>query len=134
MVYGTQSTQRLGSGERAAVVNSYYQAYKKLPKTETEWSDTLKIANGRWPSERNMTAENQAKLEFRKVYLRDAVLTNNKDENAIMVMAYGLLPPSRNLDSEKAAIKTFRYVYGHSPVNALAWNIVRAIAYSGTKR
>lgn len=134
IVYGTQSTQRLGAGERAAVINSYYQAYKKLPNSEAEWSDVIKIANGRWPSERSAAAEAQAKIEFKKVYARNAVMTNNIDENAIMVIAYGLLPLQRNLASEKVAIVTFKWVYGHAPVNALAWNIVRAIAYSGAKR
>ena len=61
-------------------------------------------------------------------------MTNNIDENAIMVIAYGLLPLNRNLNSERVAIVTFRHVYGHNPVNALAWNIVRAIAYSGATR
>jgi hypothetical protein len=51
-----------------------------------------------------------------------------------MVIAYGLLPLQRNLNSEKVAIKTFTAVYRHAPVNALAWNIVRAIAYSGATR
>ncbi len=134
IVYGTQSTHRLGAGERAAVINSYYQAYGKLPNSETEWSDVLKIASGRWPVERSAKAEAQAKMEFKKVYARNAVMTNNIDENAIMVIAYGLLPLQRNLNSEKVAIKTFRWVYGHAPVNALAWNIVRAIAYSGATR
>lgn len=134
VVYGTLSTHRLGAGERAAVINSYYQAYHRLPNSEAEWSDILKIASGRWPVERSVTAENKAKLEFKKVYLRNADMTNNIDENAIMVIAYGLLPLQRNLNSEKVAIKTFRYVYGHDPVNALAWNVVRAIAYSGAKR
>lgn len=134
IVYGTRGTQRLGAGERAGVINSYYQAYKKLPNSEAEWSDVLKIASGRWPSERNAAAETQAKIEFKKVYARNAVMTNNIDENAIMIIAYGLLPLNRNLKSEQTAIKTFRWVYGHAPVNALAWNIVRAIAYSGAKR
>lgn len=134
IVYGTLTTHRLGAGERAAVLNSYYQAYGRLPNSVTEWSDVLKIASGRWPSERSATAEAQAKVEFKKVYKRNAVMTNNIDENAIMVIAYGLLPLNRNLNSEKVAIKTFVYVYGHNPVNALAWNIVRAIAYSGATR
>jgi len=134
IVYGTRTTQRLGAGERAGAINSYYQAYGKLPDSEAEWSDALKIASGRWPSERSATAEAQAKLEFKKVYLRNAVMTNNIDENAIMVIAYGLLPLNRNLNSERVAIVTFRHVYGHNPVNALAWNIVRAIAYSGATR
>jgi hypothetical protein len=132
--YGTKTTKRLGSGERAAVINSYLQAYGRLPNSEAEWSDLLKIASGRWPSERSPKAEAQAKLEFKKVYDREANIKNNIDENAIMVIAYGLLPLKRNLDSEKAGIKSFRYVYRHPPVNALAWNIVRAIAYSGAKR
>jgi hypothetical protein len=132
--YGTPTTQRLGAGERAAVLNSYFQAYSKLPNSEAEWSDVLKIASGRWPTERSAKAEAQAKVEFAKVYKRNAVMTNNIDENAIMVIAYGLLPLNRNLNSERVAIKTFRYVYGHDPVNALAWNIVRAIAYSGATR
>ena len=134
IIYGTATTQRLGAGERAAVINSYYQAYNRLPDTEAEWSDVLKIASGRWPTERSATAENQAKLEFVKVYRRQANLSNNIDQNAIMVIAYGLLPLNRNLNSERVAIKTFEYVYGHAPVNALAWNVVRAIAYSGAKR
>lgn len=134
IVYGTRGTQRLGAGERAAVINSYYQAYGKLPNTEDEWSDVLKIASGRWPSERSAAAEAQAKIEFKKVYARNAVMTNNIDENAIMVIAYGLLPLQRNLNSEKVAIKTFVWVYDHNPVSALAWNIVRAIAYSGARR
>jgi len=134
IVYGTLSTQRLGAGERAAVINSYYKAYGRLPNSEAEWSDVLKIANGRWPSERNAATEAGAKAEFKKVYARNANMSNNIDENAIMVIAYGLLPLQRNLNSEKTAIITFKWVYGHNPVNALAWNIVRAIAYSGAKR
>jgi len=134
IVYGTPSTKRLGAGERAGVINSYFQAYGKLPNSEAEWSDVLKIASGRWPTERNAQAKFLAKFEFKNVYLRAANFQNNIDENAIMVIAYGLLPLNRNLNSEKAAIKTFVYVYGHQPVKALAWNVVRAIAYSGAKR
>lgn len=134
ITYGTKSTQRLGSGERAAVINSYYKAYKKIADSEEEWSDILKIASGRWPKERSSLIEYQASLEFKKVYGRTSNMKNNIDENAIMVMAYGLLPINRNLSSEKSAIKSFEFVYRHKPINALAWNIVRAIAYSGAKR
>lgn len=132
--YGTPGTAKLGAGERAGVVSSYWQAYKKLPRTEAEWSDVLKIASGRWPSETSATAESQAKVEFKKVYGRNAVMTNAHDSNAITIIAYGLRPTTRNTGSEAAAIKSFRYVYAHDPVNPLAWNIVRAIAYSGASR
>ncbi|MFA5392814.1 MAG: hypothetical protein WC306_04020, partial [Candidatus Paceibacterota bacterium] len=125
ITYGTPSTYKIGAGQRAAVINSYYQAYGKLPNSEAEWSDVLKICNGRWPAERNAAAEARAKVEFKKVYARNAVMTNNIDENAIMVIAYGLLPTPRNMNSERVASITFKWVYGHNPVNALAWNIVR---------
>ncbi len=134
IVYGTLSTLRLGAGERAAVINSYYRAYSRLPDSEAEWNDLLKIANGRWPNERNSNIENQAKLEFNRVYGRNPEMTNNIDQNTIMVMAYGLMPRPRNLMSEQTAITTFKWIYEHSPVNALAWNIVRAVAYGGAGR
>ena len=132
--YGTPATKKLGAGERAGVISSYLQAYNKLPQTAAEWSDVLKISLGRWPSELSDSAETQAKSEFKKVYNRAADMSNNKDENAITIIAYGLRPTNRNTDSEKAAIISFRHVYAHDPVNSLAWNIVRAIAYSGTSR
>lgn len=134
IVYGTQITQILGEGERAGVINSYFQAYGKLLDSEEEWADALKIANGRWPSERNSKAESTAKNEFKKIYGRDANVKNNIDENAVMVISYGLLPSQRNLNSEKAAIKAFKWAYNRVPVNALDWSIVRSIAYSGAKR
>ncbi len=134
VAYGTKGTESLGAGERAGVVNSYKSAFSKLPAAESEWKDILAIANGRWPGETSATAESNAKTEFKKVYLKDADMKNAYDNAAVTVMAYGLRPSNRNLNSEKAAIKTFKAIYGHNPVSALAWDIVRAIAYSGAKR
>ena len=56
------------------------------------------------------------------------------DNAAVTVMAYGLRPANRNLNSEKAAIFTFKYIYKKSPATAEEWDVVRAIAYSGAKR
>ncbi|MDD4902603.1 MAG: hypothetical protein PHE24_05730 [Patescibacteria group bacterium] len=134
ITYGTPSTLKLGAGERAGVVNSYFQAFKKMPVAESGWSDILKIANGRWPGETSAVAENQAKVEFKKVYGRNPVMTNTYDSNAVTIISYGLIPAKRNLASEKVAINTFRHYYGYAPSSALAWNVVRAIAYSGAKR
>ncbi len=61
-------------------------------------------------------------------------MNNSHDANAITLIAYGLRPLKRNLHSEEQAIRTFKSVYEHAPVNSLAWNIVRAIAYSGASR
>jgi len=134
IVYGTPTTKILGAGERAGVLNSYKSAFGKLPKTESEWQDAIKIANGRWPSQRSEAAEAKAKQEFKKVYLREPDMDNPNDNAAVTVIAYGLRPDSRNLDSEKAGILTFKHIYGYSPVSATDWDIVRAIAYSGAVR
>ncbi|MDD4271552.1 MAG: hypothetical protein PHF50_01990 [Patescibacteria group bacterium] len=132
--YGTPTTKILGAGERAGVISSYKSAFGKVPTTATEWSDTIKIGNGRWPSETNAAAETKAAAEFKKVYKRSADMKQANDNAAVTVISYGLRPTARNLNSEKAAIKSFKAVYGHNPVSALAWDIVRAIAYSGAKR
>jgi hypothetical protein len=131
---GTPTTKILGSGERAGVINSYESAFGQPPKTESDWSDVIKIANGRWPSQRSKTAEDRAIINFRKVYLRTSDRSNVHDDAALTIMAYGLRSRTRNLNSERAAIKTFKSIYGHMPKSAVAWDIVRAIAYSGAKR
>jgi protocatechuate 3,4-dioxygenase beta subunit len=135
VTYGTSTTLSLGEGERAGVVNSYKSAFGKLPAEESEWSDTIKIANGRWPSETNETAETNAIATFKKIYLREPNRAENQnDDAAVVIMAYGLRPSDRNLDSEKAAIKIFEGIYGYSPVSATDWDAVRAISYSGATR
>lgn len=56
------------------------------------------------------------------------------DNAAITVIAYGLRPVNRNLESEKAGIRIFKAIYGYDPESAVSWDIVRAIAYSGAIR
>jgi len=134
ITYGTETTKVLGAGERAGTANSYKAAFGKLPKTEADWADAIKIANGRWPSERSATAETVAKASFKKIYGREANMDNQNDNAAVTVMAYGLRPSQRNLNSEKAAILAFKYFLKRTPTTAVDWDIVRAIAYSGAKR
>lgn len=131
---GTQTTKILGSGERGGVINSYYAAFGRLPSSDIEWQDLIKIANGRWPKESSVAAEENAKSEFRKIYKRAPNMTQANDNAAVTVVAYGLRPAQRNTESEKAGIRIFRNIYGHDPVSATDWDIVRAIAYSGAKR
>jgi len=132
--YGTDSTIRLGAGERAGVLYCFQDVHGRLPSTQDDWDDVLKIANGRWPKQTNSAKESEAEVKFRQVYLRDPNRSNPHDDAAVVVIAYGLKPPHRSLESEKAAIKTFRYVYGKTPVSNLDWKIVRAIAESGATR
>jgi len=137
ITYGVdENTKKLGAGERAVVMDSYKNAFNKLPDSEPELADAIKIASGRWPSERSETAEAQAKIDFKKVYKREANMDNRNDSAAIMVMAYGLRQraANRNLGSERKGIKTFANVYGHAPRITEEWNIMQAITYSGAKR
>jgi len=134
LAYGTKTTLKLGAGERAGVLNSYKAAFGQLPKTEENWRDAIKIANGRWPSQVSAAAEKLANVNFKIVYKRNANMANANDNAAVTTMAYGLRPLPRNLDSEKTAIKSFKGIFGYYPVKATAWDVVRAIAYSGAKR
>jgi len=134
VTYGTPATKVLGASERAGVVNSFRAAFGKVPSNTAEWNDVVKIANGRWPTERSTTAESRAKSSFRAIYLRAPNMDAPNDNAAVTVMAYGLRPANRNLDSERAGIKIYTDIYGRTPVSATAWDAVRAIAYSGATR
>ena len=131
---GTPSVVGFGSGERAGIINSYAKAFGKFPRTEPEWGDLIKSANGRWPVERNKTTEEAAKIIFQKIYKRGVDTNNIYDNNAISVIAYGLRPQTRDLSSEKIAIISFKNIFGHGPSSVSDWDSVRAIAYSGAKR
>lgn len=134
ITYGTQTTKVLGEGERAGVLNSYKTAFGKLPASQTDWEDTVKIANGRWPNERNSKVEIKAEKTFKEIYKREPNRKNPNDDAAVTIASYGLRVGTRNLNSEKAAIKSFKNIYGYAPVGASDWDTVRAIAYSGAKR
>ncbi len=137
ITYGVDdNTKRLGEGERAAVINSYQSAYGKLPSSESELNDVIKIANGRWPSITNTNAENRALAEFKNIYKRDADMSNLKDNAAVTIMAYGLRQraENRNLNSESAGLKIFKDIYNRLPQSTNDWNILQAITYSGATR
>lgn len=132
---GTPTTVKLGVGERAGVVNSYLSAFNKLPRSEKEWQDVVKIANGRWPEERSQAAEFAAKqTRFFAIYKRVPDMENPHDNAAVTVISYGLRPALRNLESERNAIRIFKAIFSYQPVSALDWDMVRAIAYSGAVR
>ena len=137
ITYGVDSnTQKLGEGERAAVMYSYKNAFNKLPETEEELTDAIKIANGRWPGITNQDAEKRAKEQFQKIYKRIADMNDASDNAAVTVMAYGLRQKAenRNLSSEKNGINTFKNIYGYHPSTTEDWNIMQAITYSGATR
>lgn len=137
ITYGVdENTKKLGEGERAAVINSYEAAFDKLPQTEAELTNVIKIANGRFPSITSDKAEQQAKEQFYKIYNRVADMNNANDAAAIKVMAYGLRQKAsnRNLNSEKTGIKTFKAIFGNNPKTTEEWNAMQAITYSGATK
>ncbi|MDO8505761.1 MAG: YCF48-related protein [bacterium] len=131
---GTVSTLHLGAGERLGVVNSYKSAFERLPTTIEHWFDITKISNGRFPGESSKQAEFSAQTRFRSVYLRNANISQQNDNAAINIMAYGLRPLPRNLTSESAAISIYKKIFGRTPLSATEWDALRAIAYSGAVR
>jgi len=131
VVEGTKNTVKLGSGERAGVLNSYKSAFGKSPKTQAEWEDVIRISNNQLPIATKSAAEIKAKMEFRKIYRREADPKNSNDQAAINMMIYGLRPDKRDLNSERAGIRIFVGIYKCLPVSAFDWDTVRAIAYSG---
>ncbi len=137
ITYGVdENTQKLGEGERAAVMYSFKSAFGKLPETEDELEDAIKIANGRWPGIINSAAEARAKEQFAKIYLREADMNDAHDAAAIKVMAYGLRQraKNRNLNSERAGLKIFRSIFKKLPQTTEEWNALQAITYSGAQR
>lgn len=137
ITYGVDdNTKSLGEGERAAVIYSFKAAFGKLPETEEELEEAIKIANGRWPSITNNEAEAKAKSQFKKIYLRDPDMNDPHDAAAIKVMAYGLRQraKNRNLNSERAGLRIFRAIFGYLPDSTEDWNALQAITYSGATR
>lgn len=137
IAYGVDdNTKKLGEGERAAVIYSYKEAYDKLPETEEELADVIKIADGRWPSMTSEEAEKKAKEIFKKIYKRIPDMSDANDNAAITVMAYGLRQKAenRNLESEKKGIQTFKNIFGYHPSTTEDWNVMQAITYSGATR
>lgn len=137
ITYGVdENTKLLGAGERAAVINSYKIAFSKLPGNEAELADAIKIANGRFPSVTSDKAEKAAKEQFIKIYKRIPDLNDANDNAAIKVMAYGLRQKAqnRNLNSEKAGIKSFQNIFRATPKTTQDWNAMQAITYSGSAR
>ena len=131
---GSPTTMGLGAGERAGVIDSFRTAFGRLPQSEDDWRNVIKIANGRWPGTPSLAREKAVEATFKKVYLRAPRTTNANDKAAIAIMAYGLRSARRNLDSERAALRIFKSIIRRSPVSAADWDAVRAIAYSGAKR
>ena len=129
IVYGTKSTTKLGTGERAGVLHSYKEAFNKMPESEVEWDDVINIATNKFPNIRNTEAEKSVYSIFEEVYNRSVNMSDKDDYTSVMVITYGLRPIDRSVENEKQGIKTFIEVYDRLPISTLDWNILRDIVY-----
>ncbi len=131
---GSVSSYRLGSGERASVLNSFISAFGRQPDTLRDWEDVLRIVTGQWPLGISKPLEAQSYLAFRSLYGRFADMKNNTEVNVLKMMAYGVrsIGP-RNILAEGKAVFRFMSVFKRIPKSNFQWNIVRAIAYGGLK-
>ncbi|MFA5420528.1 MAG: Kazal-type serine protease inhibitor [Patescibacteria group bacterium] len=137
VTYGVDdNTKKLGEGERAAVIHSFQNAFGKLPESDQELADAIKIANGRWPENYNENTELRAREMFKKIYKREVNEENKHDISAVKIMAYGLRQraENRNLNSEKRGIEIFKAIFEKLPETTEEWNILQAITYSGATR
>ena len=142
IAYGTETTEKLGEGERAGVLDSYKKAYGALPATESEWQDALSIAAGEKPIQENSASEARAISLFKKIYKRVPVIAysegdgtvlraqENADQQALTILAYGIRPETRDLDKERKGIGAFKSLFGNDPKTAEDWDAVRMMAYA----
>jgi hypothetical protein len=134
ITYGTEQTAKLSKDDRAKVTTTYKNVFGKLPTTETQWADLIRIAKGETPETKNAKAETDAAKEFKKIYGRVAKTTNAADKKAIDMIAYGLLSTTKNAKAEKTATDLFKKIYKHAPKTDKEIIIARAMAYSGVKK
>jgi lysophospholipase L1-like esterase len=85
-------------------------------------------------TDKNLKSENDAKIQFVKIYKRKVNSNNVYDKNAITIMSNGLKSAKRSFLKEVESVKTFVKVYKQLPLSAMDWKIIQAIAYSGAKR
>ncbi len=131
---GTPLTFKLGRGERAGIIKSYTATFGHPPMTVADWSDVIRISTGRWPEQRSAIAEERAYLLFGRVYARSPDRNEASDDAAVIMMAYGLRPTQRNLNSEYSALQIYEAIFRQLPSTSISWDLVRAIAYSGAER
>ncbi|GEM_PF-6078595 len=125
--------EALGTTKEAqSLIDNYKAVYGKVPKTEAQWTDTVRLAEGLPPVTRNVKAEKSNATVFKKLFKR-APATTVADQTAVLMLTYGMRPESRSLESEKAGIAKFRKTYKKAPKTNADWNAVRAYAYSGVK-
>jgi len=134
IAYGTAASSKMSVRDRKGVIGDYNEIYGRVPSSDQDWQDIALILTSHKPHQRKIETEKQALVDFVKVYKRLPDFSVAADEWAVYYIGYNIRNVVRNLDSERAAIGTFRSVYGYVPSTSHHWSIMRAIGYTGAKR
>lgn len=130
IAYGISlSTQKLGTGERRAVLRDYLEI---IGKAGVVWSDIENIANGLKPVGRNLNKEKSQvgiiREMWKKMLGRDPNFKDAKEDLAWNTMMYRVRF-DRDLEKEKDGIGKFRGIFKRLPISPLDWAAVRALGY-----
>lgn len=128
-----KKTNLIGLGQRGSLIFSFLRIHNKYPKTQKDWSDIIKIANGQFPKQRNLDAEKYALKMFQRIYKRNPDFRKKEEEKAIWYIAYGIHPSKRDLDKEEKGIYLFVKIFKKNPISSKDWDIVRALSYSNVE-
>jgi hypothetical protein len=127
----------------AAALELFGQKYAKMPESHMEWNVLHTIAYTdllTYTQEDTTTEETSSQMSVEEQAigwfgtLTGYLPTSDADWLAIDYMVNGYFPEHRDLDAEVSAIAMFTEVFGYEPDTHQDWNIVSAIAYSGTFR
>ncbi|MBI5369646.1 Ig-like domain-containing protein [Candidatus Uhrbacteria bacterium] len=128
--YGiSTATQKLGSGERRAVVRDYLDT---VGRSDVKWSDVERITKGEKPIFRNLKKEqsqvDQAQKLFVKIEGHQPNFKNTKEDLLWNTLMYRIRF-ARDLKAESKAIAQFRSEFKHAPATPMDWAAVRGLAY-----
>lgn len=127
-------TQRLGEGERRALVRDWLDTVGVVPSTgiEAVIADLERIASGQIPQGRNLTRERaqlpRVRQTFRTLYGRDPNFQNAQENLAWNTLMYRVRF-TRDLQAERIGIQEFRATFRRAPQDPFQWATVRVMGY-----
>lgn len=130
VTYGiSDATEKLGSGERRALLRDYLQT---IGRANVIWADVERMATGQKPVNRNLAKE-QAQVgavlaRFKAIVGHTPNFQNAAEDLAWNTMMYRIRF-DRNLNLERSGITEFKKLYGRIPTSPLDWSVVRAAGY-----
>jgi protocatechuate 3,4-dioxygenase beta subunit len=130
VAYGiSQTTVKLGSGERRAVLRDYFDT---VGRSDVKFADVERIAKGEKPIYRNLKKEqtqvSEAIKRFEKIQGHRPDFKDAKDDLLWNTLMYRIRF-ARDLTKEKKGISEFKAKFKRTPSSPMDWAAVRGMAY-----